>query len=29
VLWVPPLRVRIDRLADGVGGLPVLRTVLR
>jgi undecaprenyl-diphosphatase len=28
-LWLPPLRARIDRLADGVGGLPVLRVVLR
>jgi undecaprenyl-diphosphatase len=28
-LWAPPLRDRIDRLAAGVAGLPVLRTVLR
>jgi undecaprenyl-diphosphatase len=28
-LWVPPLRARVDRLADAVGRLPVLRAVVR
>jgi len=29
VLWAPPLRPRVDRLADLMGRLPVLRRVLR
>lgn len=29
VLWTPPARRVVDRLADGVAGLPVMRSVLR
>jgi membrane-associated phospholipid phosphatase len=28
-LWAPPMRGRLDALADRLGGLPVLRAVLR
>ncbi|MFL5896583.1 MAG: phosphatase PAP2 family protein [Thermoleophilaceae bacterium] len=29
VLWIPPFRERVDRLADTIGRLPVLRTIAR
>jgi undecaprenyl-diphosphatase len=28
-VWAPPLRARIDRVADALGGLPVVRSVVR
>jgi undecaprenyl-diphosphatase len=28
-LWTPPLRVRIDRVADALGDLPLVRSVVR
>jgi undecaprenyl-diphosphatase len=29
ILWIPPLRERIDRFADALARLPVVRTVVR
>jgi undecaprenyl-diphosphatase len=29
VLWAPALRVRVDRFADALGGLPLVRSVVR
>jgi undecaprenyl-diphosphatase len=29
VLWIPPLRERVDRLGDALGSLPITRSALR